>query len=82
MTLKAYAKEFLFSKHYKEDKDIEAQLAIDCIHCGSKKPDVEQGKFKAMKKYRKGELIVVFREYEEYYFVITAFWNKRGEKEI
>ena len=28
----------------------------------------------------RGELIVVFREYEEYYFVITAFWNKRGEK--
>jgi len=77
--LKKYAKEFLFSKHYREEKDIDVELAIDCIHTGKRALDEEPNKFKARKKYRRGELVVVYREYDEYYFVITAFWNVRGD---
>ena len=114
-----YAKEFLFSKHYKEGKDIDTELAIQCIHTGKKTLDEEPNKFKSRKKYRCGELIVIYehfegarsqvlsdgahpegtlppkagssategfsprsvhREYEDYFFVITAFWNVRGDK--
>ncbi len=78
--MKRHTKDFLFSKHYKEDKDIAVELAIDCIHTGKKIQDGEPNKFKSAKKYRKGELITIYREYDEYYFVITAFWNVRGEK--
>ncbi|MBI5035948.1 hypothetical protein HZC09_01265 [Candidatus Micrarchaeota archaeon] len=78
--MKKYAKEFLFSKHYEEDKDIDVDLAIDCVHTGKKSLDEEPNKFKSKKKYRKGELIIVYREYEDYFFVITAFWNVRGWK--
>ena len=78
--MKRFAKELLFSRHYREDKDIDVELAVDCIHTGRRSSGGEPNKFKATKKYRHGELIVVFREYEEYRFVITAFWNKRGAK--
>ncbi len=78
--MRRYAKEFLFSKHYREEKDIEVELAIDCINTGKKVLGEEPNKFKARKKYRRGELIAVYREYEDYYFVITAFWNMRGEE--
>ena len=78
--VKKYKKEFVFSKHYGEDKDIEVEIAVDCVHTGKRVLDGEPNKFKARKKYRKGELIVVYREYEDYFFVITAFWNVRGEK--
>ena len=78
--LKKYAKDFLFSKHYEEDKDIDVGLAVDCIHTGKKKVLNESKKFKSIKKYRKGELNVVYREYDDYIFIITAFWNVRGGK--
>ncbi|MFH1247118.1 MAG: DUF4258 domain-containing protein [Candidatus Micrarchaeota archaeon] len=73
-------KEFVFSKHYKEDKKIDKELAKDCIQTGKKQLDEEPNKFKSVKKYRKGELIVIYREYVDYFFVITAFWNVRGVK--
>ena len=78
--LKKQAKEVLFSDHYRKDKDIDTDLAADCVHCGKKSLDGEPNKFKSIKKYRKGELIAVYREYDEYFFIITAFWNERGRK--
>ncbi|HII54092.1 hypothetical protein COT30_04595 [Candidatus Micrarchaeota archaeon CG08_land_8_20_14_0_20_49_17] len=78
--LAPHAKEFLFSKHYQEDKDIDTELTINCIYTGKRMLDEEPNKFKSRKKYRCGELIVVYREYGDYYFVITAFWNIRGDK--
>lgn len=78
--MKRYKKEFIFSKHYREDKDIDVSLAIDCVHTGKKVLDEAPNKFKSAKKYKKGELIVVYREYEDYFFVVTAFWNVRGER--
>ncbi|MBI5636040.1 hypothetical protein HY993_03715 [Candidatus Micrarchaeota archaeon] len=74
-------REFVFSKHYREDKDIDVELAVDCVNTGKKQFDEEPDKFKAVKKYRRGELITVYRDYGEYVFVITAFWNNRGRKE-
>ncbi|MBI3588193.1 DUF4258 domain-containing protein [Candidatus Micrarchaeota archaeon] len=76
--MKHYAKEFLFSKHYREDKDIEVELAIECIHTGRRENEGEPNKFKSAKKYKRGELTAVYREYEDYFFVITAYWNTRG----
>lgn len=78
--MKKYKRDFLFSKHYREDKEIDSELAIDCIHTGTRELDDAPDKFKSRKKYKRGELIVVYREYEEYYFVITAFWNARGTR--
>ncbi|MDO8339608.1 MAG: hypothetical protein Q7T16_03035 [Candidatus Burarchaeum sp.] len=73
-------KEFLFSRHYREDRDIDVELATDCVHTGKKEKERGENKLRARKKFKRGELIVVYRDYGEYYFVITAFWNKRGEK--
>lgn len=70
-------REFIFSKHYQEDKDIDVDLAKDCVNTGRREREKEESKFKSSKKYRRGELIVVYRDYEEYIFVITAFWNER-----
>ncbi|NYZ78162.1 hypothetical protein H0N96_02050 [Candidatus Micrarchaeota archaeon] len=78
--MRKYAKEFLFSKHYREDKEIDVELAVDCIHTGKKELNEEPNKFKSMKDYRRGKLIVIYREYEEYYFVVTAFWNVQSKK--
>lgn len=55
-------------------------MAISCIHTGKKELEQELNKFKSTKEYRRGKLIVVYREYEEYFFVITAFWNERDRK--
>ena len=71
-------KPFIFSKHYRDVKDIEVDLAKDCVFHGRRAPESEVGKFKNSKKYRKGELVVVYREFDDYYFVITAYWNVRG----
>lgn len=73
-------REFSFSLHFYEDKVIETDLVKDCIHTGLKEKEREQGKFIASKKYKKGELIVVFKETEERTFVITAYWNQPGGK--
>lgn len=73
--MKNYAKEFIFSRHYHEDKDIDVELAVDCIHTGKKELDEEPNKFKSRKTYRRGELIVIYREFEDRYFVITAYWD-------
>ncbi len=78
--MKRYAEDFIFSKHYREDKDIDVELTVDCIHTGKRSLEEEPNKFKSVKKFRRGELIAVFREYEDYFFVITAFWNTRGAK--
>ncbi len=74
------SKKFIFSRHYREDKKIEESLAIDCTHTGRKELEEEPNKFKAVKRYEKGELIVIYREYDDYFFVITAFWNNWGKK--
>ena len=66
---------FFFSKHYSRDKSIEASLAIDCINTGKQAPDEGANKFKNSKKYRKGELIVVWKKSRETCFVITAYWK-------
>ncbi len=68
---------FFFSKHYHEGKDIDTAMAIDCILTGRRKPDREPNKFKSRKKYRKGELIAVWKDSGEKCFVITAYWNVR-----
>lgn len=74
-------REFSFSKHFDQDKDVEADLVKDCIHTGRKENKREPQKFTARKKYKKGELIVVFKELEDRTFIITAFWNKpRGKQ--
>ena len=73
-------KEFVFSKHYKEDEDIDTGLAKDCVQTGQKELEEEPNKFKARKNFRKGELIVVYKDLGEYFFVITAFWNTKGDK--
>ena len=31
--------------------------------------------------FRKGELVTIYREYDDYYYVITAYWNTRGVKQ-
>ena len=67
---------FFFSKHYREEKDIEVSLAIDCINTGRKVLDKAPNKFKSIKKYRKGELVVVWKNRGEHCFVITAYWKK------
>lgn len=80
VVLRRYVKDFIFSRHYCEDKDIDTGLAVDCIHTGRKKLEQEPNKFKARKKYRTGELITIYKEFDEYFLVITAFWNKRGDE--
>jgi len=65
---------FFFSKHYSEDKEIDTTLAIDCIETGKKHLDEKPNKF------RKGELIVVWKNRNEKCFVITAYWNVRRQK--
>lgn len=77
--LKRYAKEFVYSRHYTEDKEAEADFVIDCVHTGKKKLDAEPNKFKSVKSYCRGDLVVVYKEYDEYFFIITAFWNRRGD---
>ena len=67
-----------FSKHFWRDKDIDPLLVEDCIFTGKKFSEDEPRKWKATKKFRKGELVVVYREYETHYYVITAYWNTRG----
>lgn len=78
--MKNYKREFFFSKHYRQDKEIDAELAIDCIHTGTKALDGEPNKFKSTKQLRRGRLVVVYRELENCVFIITAFWNRRGLK--
>ena len=73
-------RDFNFSKHYREDKDIDVDLSIDCVNTGRKTPDGEPNKFKSSKRYRRGELIVVYKDFGDYVFVITAYWNNRGRK--
>ena len=70
-------RDFVFSKHYREDKDVDVDLAADCVNTGGKKPDGEPNKFKSTKKYRRGELTVVHKDFGDYVFVITAYWNNR-----
>lgn len=77
--LKQYAKDFKFSKHFYDYKNIEPDLVVNCIQTGSKELDEKPNKFKSMKKYQKGELFVIYNEHEDYIFVITAYWNKRGD---
>ena len=74
-------REFIFSKHYQNDKDIDVELTKDCVNTGKKEAEKERAKFKSRKKYRKGELIVVYRDYDSYVFVITAFWNERKTRD-
>lgn len=68
---------FFFSKHYSRDKEIDTTLAIDCIETGKKQLDEKPKKFKSRKKYRKGELVVVWKDRGEKCFVVTAYWNVR-----
>lgn len=68
---------FFFSKHYTRDKNIDTGLAIDCINTGRKKLVGKPNKFRGAKKYKKGELIVIWKGRGEKCFVITAYWNVR-----
>ena len=68
---------FFFSKHYSRDKEIGTTLAIDCIETGKKQLDEKPNKFKSRKNYRKGELIVIWKDRGEKCFVVTAYWNVR-----
>lgn len=77
---KLVPRDFSFSKHFEQDKDADERLVEDCIHTGSKEKEREPGKFIARKKYKKGELIVVFKESEDRTFVITAYWNQHRGK--
>jgi len=74
-------REFSFSRHFCDDKDIETGLAKDCVHTGRKEKQTEPTKFISRKMYRKGELIVVYKDLEDRIFVITAFWNQRGGRQ-
>lgn len=69
-------RQFFLSKHYKEDKRIDVSLAIDCINTGRKELDEPPNKFKSTKKYRKGELVVIWKDRGENCFIITAYWKK------
>lgn len=71
------AREFVFSRHYREDKNIDVDLAKDCVNTGRRESEREENKFRSAKKYRKGELAVIYQDYGDYVFVITAFWNER-----
>jgi len=66
---------FNFSLHYRLDKDIDASLAIDCILAGKRQVDKAPHKYKSSKKFRKGELVVVWKRRGEECFVITAYWK-------
>ena len=68
---------FFFSRHYSREKEIDTSLAIDCINTGRRELDEKPNKFKSRKKYRKGDLIVVWKDRGEKCFVITAYWNVR-----
>lgn len=72
-------KEFIFSKHYKEDKNIDVELAADCVSTGKKELDAEPNKFRAVKKYRRGELKVIFRDCGDYFFVVSTSWQLVAE---
>ncbi|MBI5225992.1 hypothetical protein HY994_01995 [Candidatus Micrarchaeota archaeon] len=74
-------REFSFSRHFQHDKDVEIDLAKDCVHTGKKERQHEADKFIARKKYRKGELIVVYKELDDRTFIITAFWNQPGGRQ-
>jgi len=67
---------FFFSKHYRTDKGIDASLAIDCINSGKRKLGAKPNKFKSGKKYRGGQLVVVWKDRGEKCFVITAYWKR------
>ncbi len=71
---------YFFSKHFVNDKDIDSTLAIDCINTGKRELDERPNKFKSRKQYKKGELIVIWKDRGEKCFIITAFWNLRGVK--
>ncbi|MFH1752327.1 MAG: DUF4258 domain-containing protein [archaeon] len=70
-------KQFFFSKHYRKDKEIDTDLTISCIETGKRVLNEKPNKYKSRKKYRKGELIVVWKNRGEKCFVVTAYWNKR-----
>lgn len=57
------------------DKRIPKDLAKDCIYTG-KVEKKNFGKRLSSKKYRRGELVVVWKQEEEVYFVITGYWRK------
>jgi hypothetical protein len=73
-------KEYRFSKHFLLEKGISVDLAIDCIHTGKKISQNEANKFKSVKEYSRGKLAIVFRESEEYFFIITGYWYERQKR--
>ena len=64
---------FYFSCHYRQDKDIDVSLAIDCVCTGRKELNQEPNKYKSRKKYAKGELIVIWKDNRAEVFVIAVF---------
>ncbi|HLC47634.1 MAG TPA: hypothetical protein VJI13_01045 [Candidatus Norongarragalinales archaeon] len=69
-----------FSDHYHKEREqnVGKELVIDCIHHGRKELESYPNKFKNRKLFNKGELIVIYLEFDDYFYIITAFWNVRG----
>ncbi|MFH1751050.1 MAG: hypothetical protein ABH863_05200 [Candidatus Micrarchaeota archaeon] len=75
-------KEYYFSDHYHKEREpyVSKGLVLDCIHHGQRKLEEYPNKFMSRKAFNRGELMVVFMEFDEYFYIITAFWNVRGDK--
>ncbi len=54
-----------------------ADFIEKCLFTGDKERNNEPNKFKAQKRFRRGELVVVHKDAGEKFFVITACWKKR-----
>jgi len=67
---------FFFSKHFRKDKNIDSSLAIDCINSGKKELEEKPNKYQSIKDYRKGTLVVIWKDKKEKCFVITAYWKR------
>ncbi|MFH0714265.1 MAG: hypothetical protein V1847_00800 [Candidatus Diapherotrites archaeon] len=50
-------------------------MAIDCV-CTGRVLEEGGNKFLSSKRYRKGELVVVWKKDGEVCFVITAYWKR------
>ena len=72
-------KKYVFSLHFMEKKEVGEELAIDCLHHGRRKV-IGKNKVRSLKSYIAGELVVIWRELDGKYFIITAFWNQRGNE--
>ncbi|MEK6954913.1 MAG: hypothetical protein AABX01_07920 [Candidatus Micrarchaeota archaeon] len=68
-------KEYYFSDHYHQERErnVNQGLVINCVHQGKRELEEAPNKFKSRKFFERGELIVIFMEFEDYFYIITAF---------